>query len=93
MSHAPPQKNTPQDTPITLLQELYQVLQAAGGFTRLRDAARGIAVRRALQQVLQGFRQLGGALSGVLSQRDLVAVASLVLSGVCGRIAGMEERS
>lgn len=65
-----------------------ELLQGAGGFVRLRDGARGIAVRRALQQVLQRFRQLAAALQPLLSQRDMVAVASLVLSGSCSKMAG-----
>lgn len=68
---------------------MVELLQGAGGFARLRDGARGIAVRRALQQVLQRCRQLGAALQPVLSQRDLVAVSSLVLAGSCGKIAGV----
>lgn len=64
------------------------LLEGAGGFVRLRDGVRGIAVRRALQQVLQRCRQLASALQQVLSQRDLVAVSALVLAGSCGKVAG-----
>lgn len=69
-------------------KELLLALDGTGGFRRVHDAQRGIAARRALQQLLHGFRQLGNALGGVLAPRDHVSCAALVLEAVAGRIAG-----